>query len=511
MKCLLYSQFNVKTRCGEGKFQKIHGTAEVDAALHAEGGPFLALAFSRGELPMARADLTKGPVWRALAQVSTPMTFGILAVLSVGLADAYFLGQLGQAPLAAVGFIYPVTTALTSLSIGLSAGTNAVVSQAIGRENEDPDTPVRLALHSLALGVFLAALVALGFVAVAPTLFGWMGAQDAALAETQLYVPFWSLSFPFLVAMMVANAVFRAHGDGATSAVIMVWAAAINIAINPVLIFGWGPVPQMGTEGAALATAIGRGIGAATALWYAWYSGLLTTCGKPFYGILYSFRDVIAVGLPASMSNAINPAGMALVTAAVATLGEAAVAGFGAATRVQSVMLVALFALSAGIGPVVGQNFGAALQDRARLALKQAWFFCVAYGLLLATGVTIFADQIAGFFTDSPEALGYTAQYLRIVSWSIMGYGIVVITNAAMNARSKAAYSLGLSLTRIFILYVPLAWIGMWMFDYLGILLAAVTANMLAIVGSLLCARSTGLVTGIHGQEVPDVLPKTAG
>ena len=459
---------------------------------------------------MARADLTKGPVWRALAQVSAPMTFGILAVLSVGLADAYFLGQLGQAPLAAVGFIYPVTTALTSMSIGLSAGTNAVVSQAIGRENEDSDTPIRLALHSLGLGVGLAILVALAFVSFSPMLFTWMGAQEAALQETSLYVPFWSLSFPFLVMMMIANAVFRAHGDGATSALIMVWAAAINIAINPVLIFGWGPVPAMGTEGAALATFIGRAIGAATALWYAWYSGLLTTCGKPLYGILYSFRDVIKVGMPAAGSNAINPAGMALVTAAVATLGEAAVAGFGAATRVQSVMLVALFALSAGIGPVVGQNFGAGRQDRARLALKQAWFFCVAYGLLLATGVTIFAEPIAGFFTDGSEALGYTAQYLRIVSWSIMGYGILVITNAAMNARSKAAYSLGLSLTRIFIVYVPLAWLGMWMFDYFGILLAAVAANVFAIVGGLFCARATDLVRSVHGKDVPEVLPKTA-
>jgi len=80
---------------------------------------------------MAQADLTRGPVWKALAWVSAPMTLGIVAVLSVGLADAYFLGQLGQAPLAAVGFIYPVTTALTSMSIGLSAGANAVVSQAI--------------------------------------------------------------------------------------------------------------------------------------------------------------------------------------------------------------------------------------------------------------------------------------------------------------------------------------------------------------------------------------------
>ena len=460
---------------------------------------------------MATADLTKGPIWKALAWVSAPMTFGIFAVLSVGLADAYFLGQLGQAPLAAVGFIYPVTTALTSLSIGLSAGANAVVSQTIGRDRDDTETPIRLALHSLGLGLGLAILVALGFHFFAPTLFQWMGAEGAALEETRAYVPFWALSFPFLVLMMVCNAVFRAHGDGATSATIMVLAAVVNIAINPLLIFGWGPIPGMGTEGAALATTIGRAVGAGTAVWYAWRCGMLTVCEKPLKGLWSSIREVIAVGVPAAGSNAINPAGMALVTAAVATLGEAAVAGFGAATRVQSVMLVALFALSAGIGPVVGQNFGAEKQDRARSALKQAWLFCVVYGLVLATGVTIFADQIAGFFADGSEARDYAAQYLRVVSWSIMGYGILVITNAAMNARSKAAYSLGLSLSRIFVVYVPLAWALMWMFDYTGILIAAVLANTYAIIGGLFCARATGLMTSVQGREVPKILPQANG
>lgn len=457
---------------------------------------------------MAKADLTRGPVWKALAWVSAPMSFGIFAVLSVGLADAYFLGQLGQAPLAAVGFIYPVTTALTSMSIGLSAGANAVVSQAIGRDQNDSDAPVRLALHSLGLGLCLALIVALAFWGVAPTLFQWMGAQDAALAETREYVPFWSLSFPFLVVMMVCNAVFRAYGDGATSAAIMVLAALVNIAINPLLIFGWGPIPALGTEGAALATLIGRAVGAGAALWYAWYSGLLTVCSKSLKGLMASIREVIAVGIPAAGSNAINPAGMALVTAAVATLGEAAVAGFGAATRVQSVALVALFALSAGIGPVVGQNFGAGKQGRARLAVKQAWAFSVVYGLVLAIVVTVFADQIAAFFADSSDAQSYTALYLRVVSWSIMGYGILVITNAAMNARSKAAYSLGLSLMRIFVVYVPLAWVGMWLFGYAGVLGAAVMANMFAIAGGLFCARATGLLDEVAGRSVPQVLPQ---
>jgi Na+-driven multidrug efflux pump len=123
----------------------------------------------------------------------------------------------------------------------------------------------------------------------------------------------------------------------------------------------------------------------------------------------------------------------------------------------------------------------------------------------------MFAENIAGFFADGSEAKAYTAEYLRIVSWSIMGYGILVITNAAMNARSKAGYSLGLSLTRIFAVYVPLAWALMWAFDYTGILMAAVAANVFAIAGGVYCARKTGLFTSEDGAGAAKALVRSNG
>jgi len=225
---------------------------------------------------VSQRDLTQGPVWRALAVVSAPMSLGILAVLSVGLADAYFLGQLGQAPLAAIGFIYPVTTAITSLSIGLSAGANAAISQKVG-EGGDEEAPARMALHALGLALLLAIVVAVAFWLLSTLIFTLMGASDDALTEAKSYAPFWALSFPFLVMMMVANAAFRAHGDGSTSAVIMVLAAVINIALNPLFIFTF----DLGTQGAAIATFIGRAVGALVAIGYAYHTGVITRCPNP--------------------------------------------------------------------------------------------------------------------------------------------------------------------------------------------------------------------------------------
>jgi len=437
--------------------------------------------------------LTEGSTARALAVVSAPMSLGILAVISVGLADAYFLGQLGQGPLAAVGFIFPVTTAITSLSIGLSAGANAVLSQSIGRARNNSAVQ-RAALQAIGLGTLLAAAVAAMLWLAYPTVFALMGADDAVLGHIGAYIPIWCASFPFLVAMMVGNAAFRAHGDGMRAAAIMVVAAIVNIGLDPILIFGMGPLPAFDVAGAAWATLVARALAMALALTWAWRRGLIGSCGNPLTDLARNTRELVKVGAPAAFSNAINPAGMALVTAAVATLGQAYVAGFGAATRVQALAIVPLLALSAGIGPVVGQNWGADKQDRARQALRQTFLICAGYGLLAGAGLFLFASPIAATIASGEEATRHAALYLKVVGWSLGGYGILVTANAAMNARSRALWSMSLSLARIVAIYLPLAWLGVWAFGYIGILGAAVIANLLAIWGAVIATRATGLL-----------------
>lgn len=442
---------------------------------------------------MSKADLTTGPVWRALAWTSAPMSLGILAVLSIGIADAYFLGQLGGASLAAIGFIYPVTTTLASLAIGLSAGANAAISQALGR-GDDPTRIARLSLHGLALGSLLATGLATLFVVLHSGLFSLMGASGPVMEQIAAYVPIWALSFPFLVMLMLANAMFRAHGNAIFATVFMVIAAVVNIALNPVLIFGWGPIPAMEASGAALATLIGRVLAAIAAIVLAVRTGYLRKCGALLDDLRSSVVEIVRVGAPASFSNAINPAGMALVTAAVATIGDAAVAGFGAATRVQSLAIVVLLALSAGIGPVVGQNWGADKKDRAQTAVIQAWTVCLVYGVALGTVLTLGGGWIASAIADDGDAAEYTRAYLTVVGWSLFGYGFLVTANAAMNARSKALHSMGLSLGRIVLIYAPFAWLGVRVAGYDGILAAAVAANLAAMAGAIALARKTDLL-----------------
>ncbi|MEM1100544.1 MAG: MATE family efflux transporter [Pseudomonadota bacterium] len=450
-------------------------------------------------------DLTEGPVWRALTAMSAPMALGIFAVLSVGIADAVFLGRYSDAALSAVGFIYPVTTAVTSLSIGLSAGANAALSQGIGRGDEGAKT-CRRALHAVGLGLLLSTLVALGIWAASPALFGLMGASGAVLDAVLDYMPLWSLSFPFLVVMMQLGSVFRAHGKGGLAATAMVTAAGVNVAANPLLIFGMGPLPELGIEGAALATLIGRAVAVGLALTIALRAGYIALGSAPLKNLTVSMREIFAVGAPAAFSNAINPAGMAAVTAAVATVGADAVAGFGAATRVQSVALVPLLALSSGIGPVVGQNWGKGDETRARTAMGQSFAFCVVYALVLGLALALFGGPIAELVTGGAAGTEKAALYLRLVGWSLFGYGMLVTANAAMNARSKALYSMGISLTRVFALYLPLASIGVTLGGYTGVLVAAILAN---VGGAVLAWWAVGQ-TGLRARPLPRVTTASA-
>ena len=438
-------------------------------------------------------DLTKGPVWWGLAAMSAPMSLGILSVLSVGLADAYFLGLIGGTALAAVGFIYPVTAAITSLSIGLSAGANATVSQAIGRGDSD-EAVSRTGLHALTLGVTLATLVAVVIYFAFPTLFMLLGANESVLTEIRAFMPWWCASYPFMVTTMLINAIYRAHGNSRISAAFMVSEAVLNIALTPLLVFGWAFIPGFETAGAAMATFIARALISVITLTYAVRKDLLGLCNDLWKDLRTSVIELAKVGAPAATSNAINPAGMALVTAAVATLGEAAVGGFGAATRIQSLVTVPMFALSSGIGPVVGQNWGAGQQDRAAKGLQAAYAFCMGYGIVAGLVLFLFADPLALWLANGEDPAEYAALYLRVVGWSLFGYGFVVVTNAAMNARSKAAWSMGLSLARIGLVYLPGAWLGVTLMGFAGLTAAAVAANVVAAIAAVAAGYYTGLL-----------------
>ncbi|MEE4303822.1 MAG: MATE family efflux transporter [Wenzhouxiangella sp.] len=424
-------------------------------------------------------NLTTGPVWLNLIRLAGPMMFGIAATMSVQLVDTYFVGKLGTNPLAALSFSFPIAFTLASLSIGLSAGAASVVSRAVGRGHRRRTR--RLAADSMLLTTGVMILLTAAGLATSSPVLRLLGAEDEVLAMAASYMWIWYFSLPFLSVTMVANAMVRACGDASAPSTIMVASALFNLLATPLLVFGAGPVPALGIEGAALATLGARILSAACAIYLVtWRDRLVVSFRRGVRRFVKSAGNVASIGLPAAIGNASNPFGIAVATAAVAVLGSETVAAFGVATRIEAFAIIPMLALSASIGPVVGQNWGASRADRVERALKTAYAMSALWSVVLAAVFWLAGQPLAEAFASEPDVADEAARYLWIVPISLWGYGIAIIAAGGFNGLGKPLFALGYSLTRIAAFYVPLVWIAARIDGSTTVYTAIAVANGLA-------------------------------
>ena len=416
----------------------------------------------RGGAAARGRDLTEGTVRGHLARLGLPMTLGIVGVLSISLVDAYYLGKLGTNAQAAIAYAFGVTFTLQSLGIGLSAGAASVVSRAIG--GGDAGRTRRLATDSLVLAVLVvSALTALGLVFVRP-LFALLGAEGAVLDDVAAYMRIWFFGLPFLVVPMVANGLIRANGDAVAPSAIMVFAAVVNVVLDPLLILGRGPFPALGIEGAAWASLVARLVTLVAAiLILVLRERLLTFRPPPLADLLTSWREVLVVGAPAAVSTSVNPLAITLVTAFLSRFGEETVAAFGIGTRIEALACVPLLALSSAVGPVAGQNWGAGRVGRVRDALSSCFAFSAVWAGVLGLVFWLAGPPLAALFTGDAAVAEAVVRYLRIVAVTLGGYGVIVTASAAFNATGRALQGLGMTALRSLALYAPLAGAGVLM------------------------------------------------
>ena len=321
--------------------------------------------------------LTEGPVSNRLVKLTLPMVGGIFAIVAFNLADTYYVGQLGTNQLAAMSFTFPVVMTLGSLALGLGVGASSIIARAIGEG--DRSRVQRFTTNSLTLGVVAVALLStVGLLTIDP-LFTALGAGPEVLPFVRQYMQVWYFGMVFLVIPMVGNSAIRASGDTGTPSLIMILSSGFNIVLDPLLIFGFAGVPALGLVGAAWATEISRALTLVASLLVLQFKEHMLSSHLPdLEETFYCWRDVLTVGLPAAGSNMITPISIGVVTSLLATHGPLVVAGFGVASRVESLAMIALIALSASIGPFVGQNWGAGKFERVMQALKQSYLFCLA-------------------------------------------------------------------------------------------------------------------------------------
>lgn len=430
-----------------------------------------------------RARLTQGPVGRHLVDMTLPMLLGITTMMGQSFIDAWFLGRVGVRALAAFSFGFPILMIVTSIAIGLGAGTSSVVARAIGAE--DHGRAKRLITDSLILSFLITAAVSsIGVMTIEP-LFRVLGAPDDMIPMIRGFMIILYSGVPFVVVGMVGMSSMRATGDTRLPSKLMIAGAILNVILDPIFIFGIGPVPAMGLNGAATAALLARGAIFLGTLYLLLHKLDMVSFNKPALPELRkSWADILHVGLPAAGTNAIVPIGLAMVTAMIARFGPEAVAGFGVASRIESLVLVIYYALSAVIGPFVGQNLSAGKEDRIQLALRLCARFCITSGLVVAVVLALLSGFLPTLFSSSEAVVSVTRMFLWIAPISYGAYGIVMVVNAAFNGLGNPMPGVIISVTRIVVLYVPLAMLGMQLYGITGIFAAYAVANVVSgIIG----------------------------
>jgi putative MATE family efflux protein len=317
-----------------------------------------------------------------------------------------------------------------------------------------------------------------------------LGAPADLLPMIQSFMTILYSGVPFVVVGMVGMASMRATGDTRLPGTLMVLASVINVILDPIFIFGVGPVPAMGLDGAAVASLLARGSIFVITIYLMRFRLDMISFNLPQADELKkSWRDILHVGIPAAGTNVIVPLGTAIITAMIANYGQEAVAGFGVAIRVESMMLVIYYAMSSVIGPFVGQNYSAGHEVRIQQALNLCAAFCFASGIVIALLLAGLSGFLPSLFSQNEAVVGVTELFLLVVPISYGTYGMVMVMNASFNGLGKPLPAVWISLARMLILYVPLAFLARAFFGITGIFAAYAIANVLTGVGAFLWAK----------------------
>ena len=426
-------------------------------------------------------EILNGPVAPVLARMTSPMAIAIFMMIMFQTVDTYFVGLMGTVELAAISFTFPVTFTIISLSIGLGIATSVLLAKAIG-EGES-ERARRITTDSIMLTFLIVMLVSmLGFFTIDP-LFRLLGASDQTLIFIHQYMELWYLFVGLMIIPMTGNSAIRATGDTKWPSIMMILSGLMNAILDPILIFGVGPIPAMGVKGAAIATVLSWCTGFLISIWILHFREKLLIFNIPDMSELIKYwTKLFKMGIPISIANMMTPVATGILTGLIARYGEHAVAGFGAGSRIEAIFLVISFALTSALSPYMAQNLGARKFERARLALSLSVRFSFVFQLCLYPLIFLLAPMLSRIFSDDPAVIDTTTLFLRIMPIGICFYGALIVFNTAFNAAHQTHKTLMVSLIRVFLLYAPLAWIGGLIFGIPGLFAGAVVGNAIAAI-----------------------------
>ncbi|WOT04737.1 MATE family efflux transporter [Shewanella youngdeokensis] len=429
-----------------------------------------------------RHGLLTQPIGRVLLKMTLPNLIGALTILGFGIVDTFFISQLGTESLAAISFTFPVALIIVSLCIGIGAGVSTYLGRLIGSGQPDK---AKVFLHDALLLTFLLTTLisTFGSILVEP-IFSLLGANDSSLPLIKNYMLVWFLGAPMLTLLMVGNQALRATGDTKSPAKIMLYSSIINFVLDPLLIFGIGPFPRMEIQGAAIATVASWMVGLVFAInLLVFKSKVVDFPDVDMQRIKYNWQQLARIAQPAALMNLLNPVTNAILMGMLARMDQAAVAAFGAGTRLESILLMVVTGLSSSLMPFVAQNLGAGQHQRAQGALMLSIKFIFVFQMAMYLPLILLAEPIARIFSQDPTVIEWLSFYIMIMPAAYGPLGVIILVGTSLNAYHRPMYSLLLNICRLFLLMLPLAAIGAYYGGIKGLLIALPITN--AIMGAV--------------------------
>ncbi|EHH0750685.1 MATE family efflux transporter [Vibrio vulnificus] len=429
--------------------------------------------------------LLSAPIAETLRKMTVPMIFGMVAILMFNLVDTFFISLLGTEALAAISYTFPVTFAVNCITMGIGVGLSTSIGRLLGQG--EAHQAARFTTHGLLLAVVLVALAStLGLFTVTP-LFTLLGAKEELIPLIGQYMHVWYLTIPLLVIPMAGNSAIRATGDTKTPAKIMMLAGLINGVLDPLLIFGIGPFPELGIQGAAIASALSW-LGALMGSFYVLIQRERLLGLPQWQRLKEDWQQILKVGTPAALSNAMNPLSGAILMMMLSSHGTAAVAAYGAAQRIESILILVLMALTSALTPFMAQNFGAKNPQRAFQGLFVSMRFSVLFQGLVFLMMVPLSIPLAALFSQEQAVRDLLWHYLLVVPISYGFLGIVMMLVSGLNAMHQPLNAFRWSVIRLFVFTLPAAYLGSLLYDIEGLFIGIAVGNILVGLCSYLYA-----------------------
>jgi len=393
-------------------------------------------------------NLTKDPIWDLLRKVTIPASVGSLFQTFYNLVDTWFAGRISAEAIGAIAKSFPIYFTIIAVGVGLGAATNALIGNSIGEKKERVAS--MYVAQSLIFALAVSVLVTLFGLNVSNYLLGVMGSDAAGIALTREYLDIIFYGTFIVLIQISLNGTLNAQGDTKSYRNVLIFSFFLNIFLNPLFIWGYGFIPGFGIAGLAIATVISQTIGTI----YLAYK--VNNCKireylklKCFFPKFEYLKTLTTQGVPVMFSMLFIGVGIFNILYFIGQFGELATAGYGAALRIEQVMLLPVIGLNTAVLSIGGQNFGAKAYDRIRELYTKALYFGSAFmalaGIILFIGAEYFVSQ----FTNSNEAIKYGTIYLKIAALIGPIYPVFFITTAVFQAVKKPLYSLYMSILRL--------------------------------------------------------------